>query len=195
MLNKIKHNNVIFDLDGTLIDSAPGILNSIEKALNKHKKKVNLPLQNTLIGPPLKTTFQHILNTQNTEIIDPIIKTFSLYYDTVGYKNCNLYPGILQILKTLKQNKHNIFIVTNKRLNPTQKILKRLKIENFFIKIYTPDMLPPLTFTKKELLGMLILDFKINVKEAVYVGDRHEDSCAAKDNNIQFVLADWGYVN
>jgi len=195
MLNKIIHKNVIFDLDGTLIDSAPGILNSIEKALNKHKKKLAYPLQTTLIGPPLKTTFQYILNTQNTKIIDPIIKTFTTYYDTTGYKNCKLYPGILQILKTLKQNKHNIFIVTNKRFNPTQKILKRLKVEKFFKKIYTPDMLPPLVFTKKELIAKLVLDFKINVEEAVYVGDRHEDSCAANENNIQFILADWGYTN
>lgn len=193
-LKEINKRNIIFDLDGTIIDSASGIIKSIEKAFKKYNVNPKTQINHTLIGPPIRETINNILEEKDKKSLDLILCYFIQYYDAYGYKNSNLYPSILETLITLEK-KHDIYIATNKRFKPTIKILKLLKIEKYFNKIFTLDMLKSKGVSKSDLLIELIKEMNIDRNDCVYVGDRTEDEKAASINKIEFIRAKWGYIN
>ena len=115
--------SLIFDLDGTLIDSQPGVVDSLRLALAAHKVPAHQIPTEVPIGPPLKELIQSVIGSQDPSIVIPIISSFKEHYDSVGFKSSRLFDGIHKFLTCLDPSVFNLFIATNKRLSPTLKIL------------------------------------------------------------------------
>ena len=186
--------SVIFDLDGTLIDSQESILNAIRIALNESGLEAKIPVTKELIGPPLIDTLSKITAVKDQFILNAVAHKFKLHYDAVGYRGSVAYPGIHNLLESLHSQNYVLYVATNKRLIPTKKIVDHLSWGSLFSTIYSIDLNAEKPFkSKAEMIAALLGDESIDLKSAVYVGDRVEDYEAAKFNGLPCILVDWGY--
>lgn len=187
--------SIIFDLDGTLIDSAPSILSSLKAALDEVSVSPIHPLSHNLIGPPLPQIISEILAPQQHSRIPEVIECFKRHYDTHGYLSTAVYPGVKDVLVKLKRENIDLYIATNKRITPTLSILAHLGFTEFFKNVYSLDYFKPPAPNKSAMLSNIRLIANQNDVDLVYVGDRLEDAEAAYENKIPFLLASWGYGN
>ena len=192
-MNSAKPPIVIFDLDGTLIDSASGVLLSLASALQSSGITLNKPLDPSLIGPPLREMILSLVPNASVEQVRRITESFQTHYDTEGYKSSLPYPGIASTLQHLFVDQVQMHIVTNKRARPAQLILSHLQWTKYFVNVYSPDSFEPPHASKAELLGALLRDAGLVPEKCIYVGDRSEDWHAASANKVRFAWARWGY--
>ena len=188
----IAEDNLIFDLDGTLFDSAPEILVCLKKALQLNNIDINDNLNNSIIGPPLKETLKNLVQKKDTVKIDKIIENFIELYDSDYCYKTKLYKGVQETLKILEKNK-NLILITNKRIVPTEKMLKNSKIIELFDNYFSVDPSDQSKKDKSTLISKTIKDYKINPQNTAYIGDTMGDFIASKKNNIKFIFAGWGY--
>lgn len=184
---------LIFDLDGTLIDSASSILESLNRVFKEAGTLPAIPLSESIIGPPLQETLELLCGTSDRKIISSHIASFQRHYDDNGYKKTKAYPGINNLLNKLWQQGYIIHIATNKRLTPTQRIIEHLDWIKYFQSIHTLDMYSPRLSNKTNLLKKLLQQKKISPHEAIYIGDKPEDYQAATTNSLNFIGVTWGY--
>ena len=184
---------IVFDLDGTLIDSAPGILASCEAAF----KALNLTPCETpsasLIGPPLHWILERLLGRPDPTLLAALSAAFKSHYDTEGYKQSQAYPGIAQLLNDLKERDIALYVATNKRATPTASILHTLGWTARFQGAYSLDSVSPPLTRKGLLLKHLLAQERLNESTTLYVGDRDEDRVAAQEAALEFSMACWGY--
>jgi phosphoglycolate phosphatase-like HAD superfamily hydrolase len=98
-----KEFSVIFDLDGTLIDSQWSILMSLEAALKDLKLKNVVPFSKELIGPPLFEIINIVCGSQDIKNNNAVTEKFKKIYDQVGYKHSKIYDGVVEVLTYLKK--------------------------------------------------------------------------------------------
>jgi phosphoglycolate phosphatase len=188
----MKINTVIFDLDGTLIDSAPSILKSIKFAFDATKIEPIRPLTLDLIGPPINEIFLSLVSENKQIKLPKLIENFKQYYDEIGYKETQMYMKTTEMLDELLSMNLKLFIATNKRIKPTQKIIKHLGWKEKFDKVFTLDYFEPALKNKNIMLGQIYKDLTRSGC-AIYVGDRAEDAEAAAMAGFPFFYASWGY--
>ena len=109
---------VVFDLDGTLINSAPGILNGFATAFTRLGVTPLSPWSTTLIGPPLLQTIAQQCGSQDPVLLESLRAAFIEYYDSDGFRLSTPYHGIHDQLKKLQSLGIRLFIATNKRIDP-----------------------------------------------------------------------------
>jgi len=189
----LSYKNFLFDLDGTLIDSAPGIEESFYIAYLKVYNNVCKQNITTFIGPPIGQVLTAINGETNLETINRFVESFKQHYDTEGYKKSKLYDNVEMVLEVLLKNKLNVFIVTNKREKPTKLILEYYSISKYFNDIYCPDILEIKFKNKKELVSHILISNSLLLNETLLIGDTLHDGIAAEQNNFDFALAEYGY--
>lgn len=184
---------LIFDLDGTLIDSAKSILKSLNRVFEEAGTLPAVPLSDSLIGPPLQETLELLCGTSDEKIIKNLVVSFQDHYDGGGYKEAEVYPGINDLLEKLRQHGYPLHLATNKRLVPTQKIMQHLGWSGYFRSIHTLDMHSPRQPHKAALLNQVLHQHQISPHAAIYIGDKLEDGLAATRNELDFIGVTWGY--
>jgi phosphoglycolate phosphatase len=187
----IKH--IIFDLDGTLIDSAPSILYTLSKVLYSHGLTAETPLDSSIIGPPLREIFTQLTGRDDAALLESLVDMFKSKYDADGYKATTIYPGVPELLRELKHKNTPIYIATNKRLKPTRLILEHLGWSGTFKGVYTLDCVEPAHLNKKMMLAEALRDIDDSPQYIAYVGDKQDDGHAADANFLPFFKASWGY--
>lgn len=185
--------DIIFDLDGTLIDSAPGILESFKIALEKNNIESICQLNSDLIGPPLMESLNRITGISDEATLSKLADDFKEYYDIGGYIFTKPFLGVGELLKQCNINGLRLHIATNKRHLPTILILDHLGWKNYFKSIYALDSKSPSFSNKGKMLSALLEAEKIGSNSAIYVGDRVEDYHSAIANDLNFLGATWGY--
>ena len=134
----IKEKNLIFDFDGTLFDSAPEILECLKKVFHLNKLKSENDFNESLIGPPIKEMLKKLVQKKDIGMIDKIIKDFINLYDSEYCYKTKLYDGVKKTLEILAEEK-KLILITNKRISPTEKMLKNSGIIDFFEDYFSVD--------------------------------------------------------
>ena len=183
----------LFDLDGTLIDSAPSILECYRQVLDQFFIKPKLPLENNLIGPPLGPTLRLISGISDEKLIAEMTAAFKSHYDITGVDQSIAYPGINELLQKLHTQNQKLYIVTNKRISAAHKIIDFLNWSAYFDGIYAQDAFNPSLPSKAAVIEHVLSTHRISKTDALYVGDRIEDGEAAHANGLKFAWVDWGY--
>lgn len=187
------YTHILFDLDGTLIDSAPAILASFRDAFARAGISPVRSIDDSIIGPPLTETLQLLAGSTDAALIAQLAEHFKASYDTEGYKATSAYPGITELLAGLKGAGLHLSIATNKRIHPTRLILEHLGWAGFFDHVYALDLFTPRLPHKAAMIERLMHDQQIPASQAVYIGDRPEDGHSADANALPFIAACWGY--
>jgi len=190
-----KITDVIFDLDGTLIDSAPSILECFRLTLDSNKIKPLLSLDASLIGPPLTQTLMALTGIDNEAALGKLAEEFKGHYDLGGYRSTKAFDGISQLLGGCRNAGFRLHIATNKRLAPTLLILDLFSWQSYFTSVYAIDSRMPRYVSKSEMISDLLNTEKVDIYSAIYVGDRMEDLISARENNLDFIGALWGFLD
>lgn len=189
----MSYKNFLFDLDGTLIDSAPGIKESFYVAyLNVYNKECPQNIT-TFIGPPIDQVLKSVNGETNLDIINRFVDSFKQHYDTEGYKKSKLYDDVEFVLEILLKNNLNVFIATNKRVKSTKLILEYLSIGKYFNEIYCPDMEEFKFKNKTDLIAHILKINSLLFNETIMIGDTIHDGLAAVENELDFALVEYGY--
>jgi phosphoglycolate phosphatase len=186
-----KFSNIIFDLDGTLVDSQKDIFLSFKEALNS---KFGLIIDNISfkIGPPLEDIVSSYFKDISPEDLKSFISEFRLIYRNCGFNNTFCYEGIANLLTVLKRVQKKMFIATNKPGYLTTEIVSKLNID-YFDEIITIDSIDGLLLSKKEMISLLIENNKLDTRFTVMIGDSFTDISSAKYNSIYSIGVGYGY--
>ena len=187
------YKHIIFDLDGTLIDSAPSILHCFRIALKQNQLKPIIPLTYEIIGPPLSDTLKKLTGIDSPLIINSLIDCFRDAYDTTGYKASIPYSDIVDMLNAVSSSGVSVHLATNKRIIPTMKILEYFSWCSFFNSVYALDIVEIEYKSKADMLASILKEKNLDPSSTVYVGDINADYLAAQKCDMQFIFAEWGY--
>jgi len=187
--------NIIWDLDGTLIDSTKEIIQCLELAIKYSDVDISEQIRPFVIGPTidiiLKDSFpKHIMTDF---ILKEIITHFRNIYDNSSFDLTEPYPGIEEIIQNMTAFIHHI--VTNKPDVPTKNILNKLNWIECISSITTPYTNSNATAqkkkTKSEIFQNVIAKYN-NGFAFIGIGDMKQDCLAAKENNITSIGVLWG---
>jgi phosphoglycolate phosphatase len=184
---------VLFDLDGTLLDSLPGIQFSVDAAFSTcRQERRDVPLR-SLIGPPIRTILSRLCEFGDERVLDSLEKSFRASYDTEGWQRTELFPGVLEALGTLRASRVRLFVVSNKPRHISTEILRSTSALHLFDSILTRDSRSPSYSGKAEMMSCLLDIHQIKPDSCLMVGDTIEDAEAAAYNGIAFCLMTHGY--
>ncbi|WP_024850567.1 HAD family hydrolase [Hydrogenovibrio kuenenii] len=179
--------HIIFDLDGTLIDSRQGILNTLDVVSQKvigSKFQCNV----SQIGPPIAEMLKLFFPDVSGKDMNLALTEFRGHYDSQGWSEYKLYDDIKSVLNKLKKKGYKLSVATNKPKIPTCKILKDAGIEKMFENILCFDADKYLS--KSSMVTEIICAGRDSY---VMVGDSYDDGKAAKENGIKFVYCSYGF--
>ena len=180
------YENILFDLDGTLIDSYEVIKSGLKLTLDHFNIDLKFDIGNDFVGPPLAEAFATLTNNADEEIIILMVDYFKKIYDR---DLCNLsqpFSYVDKLLLTLSTKKR-LFLITNKREIPTKKILFFRNWQNLFVDYYCIDTFTNEKYSKPDLINKMINSYNLNKKSCIYVGDHSHDRIAANVANISFL--------
>jgi phosphoglycolate phosphatase-like HAD superfamily hydrolase len=185
--------SLILDLDGTLIDSRPGILESITVAANAVFPGFKFDPASIVLGPPIQQMFA-ISFPEGTEADrEKLLLAFREHYDRAGHLKTELYDGVRDILSLCRKRGINLYIATNKPARISSAILGNFKIRESFRVLMAIDSVQPPFPGKTAILRHLLRENNLDTHTALYVGDSVEDAKAAGDCGVPFIWAAYGY--
>ena len=184
---------VLFDLDGTLLDSLPGIEASVRAAFAACGREMPPADLAAEIGPPMRTILGRIAGDIAAPDLDALERAFRQSYDSEGWKNTPCYPGAVRVLEAMWEAGYRLFVVSNKPAHIAPSILDREGVLNFFEAVYTRDSRTPVFSGKIEMISVLMQVHDLQARECIMVGDTFEDGEAAMAHSIPFILMTHGY--
>ena len=182
-------NTVIFDLDGTISDSAEGIVRSINHALVGlgHEAYPETDFHK-YIGPDLHTAFSELTGTTDEATLSRAIELYRERYMSVGYRENRLYDGMREILVRLLADGAALYIATAKRTDIAVKVLEFLGVDTLFARVHGCDLHRP----KSHLLRDILSDQGLAKRPTVMIGDRATDFQAAAAVGMPSIAVRWG---
>jgi phosphoglycolate phosphatase len=185
--------HLIFDLDGTLVDSRPGIQGSLREAVRQVFPDINPAGLDFEIGPPVREMFQKALQGVSLTELDQLQTVFRVSYDGSGWKQTYAYPGVGETLNELTQRGNACYLVTNKPALSTSRILTHLGLAHYFKEMLSPDSHQPGFKNKAAALGFLLESQRIANENAMYIGDSAEDLGISEKYGLGFIGIEYGY--
>ena len=180
---------IFLDLDGTLMDSKPGITASLRHAFEATGNAHHLTDDLTwMIGPPFHDTFAKMGLAE----IEPVIAAYREHYQSEGMFDAAVYPGIMVSLVMLRERGHRLYLMTAKPHHYARKITAHFGIAEHMTAEYGPELDGTRNW-KGELLAYALRETGENAEASVMVGDRHHDIAAAAENGMASIAARWGY--
>ena len=187
--------HVIFDLDGTLIDSSHSILKSFEAAFKVTQTPALRAFTPDVIGPPLIPTLKLLSGSEDAALLQRLAEAFKAEYDSHAYQLAEVFEGVETMLQSLHAQGVKLYIATNKRIYPTRKIMQFLGWEGLFTQVYALDFFTPALPNKTAMVTEILAQMNLNPTNTVFVGDRIEDGQAATVNHLPFAMVSWGYLD
>ena len=188
---------VLFDLDGTLTDSAAGIRRSTREALRRFNAedggKLPIPAESELgwiVGPPLRESFATLAGDENA---DRMLELYRQRYDTIGIFENKVYDGVAAALDQLRARGDRLFVATSKREVDARRVVEHFGLGRYFDGVYgaQPDGRGA---AKNEVLAAAIAGARLEAAQRiVMIGDRRYDALGARAVGIPAIGALWGY--
>jgi phosphoglycolate phosphatase len=186
-------SSVLLDLDGTLIDSRPGIAASCHAALRAlgHEPDETLDLRG-FIGPPLEDVMQHLLQPHGDDRVAEAVAAYRQHYGESGFLGSAPYPGIDASLEAMKLAGLRVYLATSKRVIFARRILDYLKLAAFFDDIHGSAPGGELDH-KPQLLAHILSKHGLSPAHTLMVGDRRHDISGAHAVGMRGLGVLWGY--
>jgi phosphoglycolate phosphatase-like HAD superfamily hydrolase len=181
---------VIFDLDGTLTDSAQGIVSSFRHALGEIGAEIpDGDLAGRIVGPPM----HHTLGAMGLgERAETAIAAFRADYSTRGWAINSLFDGVPELLSDLRAAGVRLAVATSKAEPTARRIIEHFGLTEHF-DVIAGSSLDGVRATKTEVMAHALAQLEPLPERVVMVGDRAHDVEGAAAHGIDTVVVDWGY--
>lgn len=188
-----KKGLIVFDVDGTLLDTKEGLISSVKFVLeNNHLPMVSDDVLETFIGPPIQESFAKHFKLSSTDI-DALALEFRNRYKDHDLLKAKEYPHMLSVVTKLSKRGYDIAIATYKRQDYAEKIVYYFGFGAFSKATFGSDFEGKL---KKADIIRLAIDkagYKHDIDKVVMVGDSYSDFLGAQVNKVNFVGVTYGY--
>jgi phosphoglycolate phosphatase len=183
---------ILLDLDGTLVDSRPGIAASCEAALRAlgHTPDPSFDFTN-LIGPPLPQVMRRLLDHYGDDRVDAGMTAYRSHYGETGLHQTVVYPGMADALRRLSENAV-CFVATSKRSIFASRIVAALGLADWLRAVYGTEPDGSLD-DKSQLVAAVLRAEALDPGETIMVGDRSHDVIGAHANGMRATGVLWGY--
>lgn len=186
--------HLIFDLDGTLINSKLGLENSLNYMLEQMSIDLNgSEIIDQLIGPPIQLGLKNVLGFDDKQV-ELGVKLFREYYSQQGLYEGELYAGVLELLEELYQQGKQLYLATSKRDQFVAEVLRSYELDRYLVDSQgagNGDL-----HTKAELITQLMDRNQILPSEqVVMIGDTKYDIVGGQANEISTIAVGYGFGN
>lgn len=189
--------HLLFDLDGTLADSRPGIIASLRYALGA--LGMTAPPDTELlrfIGPPTHDAFRELLGSSDPALLERAIGYYRDRYSTVGLFESAVYPGVREGLAALGAAGVSSFVVTSKPHIYAEIMIEHFGLATFFAKVYGSELSGE-RGNKGDLIAYVLSaegqGMRLRPDETWMIGDRKHDVLGARRNGVHAAGVLWGY--
>ena len=186
------YKNIMFDLDGTLTDSGRAIIASVEYALS-HFGYQNQPVEKLkrFVGPSLYDSFSREYG-MNEEDCAEAVRLYRDIYQKGNMYDVDVYEGIPELLKALKNAGYTALVITSKPIVFTEQIVRHIGLTPYFDYMVGPD-LKCKSSDKKFLIERAISEYGLKREECLMIGDTKYDILGAVDSGIDSVGVTYGF--
>lgn len=184
---------ILFDLDGTLTDSAPGITACIKYACGK--MGIECPddaVLSTFVGPPLLDMMQKTFSLSDAEA-EKMLGFYRERFSTVGLFENSVYPGVRKMLASAKKAGKKLALATSKPEIYAVRILEKFSLSDYFDAI-TGSELSGDHVKKKDVMAISMQKLSAAKGETLMIGDRRFDLEAANDLGVDALFVSYGYA-
>lgn len=183
--------NYIFDLDGTLLDTSEGILESVIYTI----KKLNLAMLpeetlQTFIGPPVQMSFKDKYG-MSTDEAQNAGEIFRDYYKSEALMKAKPFQGIYDTLENLLKRGKKLAIATYKREDYALLISQHFGFDKYCKSIHGADNFNQLR--KSDIIVMCMTELSGQISDSVYIGDTKHDALGAQEAGIDFLGVTYGF--
>ena len=191
---------VLFDLDGTLIDSAPDLHVAVNKLL-KEEDRHTITLEQTISiigdGVPkiVERAFAATGYSMDEGELDGFVKRYLAFYEPHAANLTFPFPGGVECLKRLRLKGYELAVCTNKPFTATKMILSRLGLTDFFSAVIGGDTLPGIKKPNPQHLLAALDIMRVSPKNAVMIGDHTNDVNAGRAAGMPVIICRFGYTN
>ncbi len=182
---------VIFDLDGTLLDSVSDVHICVNYSLKQLGLPV-IPLEHTkkAIGPGIIEFSKIVLGSGNERKINDFLTHYRVCYRNLKLNNTSPFIGVPNLLDSLSN--YTLVVATNKPLRASLQAIKRCKLEAYFRLIVSPEIVKrPKPYP--DMINYILENLDYGASQAIVVGDTRNDLLAARAAKVKICIAGWGY--
>lgn len=188
----LRYTTVIFDLDGTLLESGIGVANGFRYALDR----MGLPMPETMdrrqfVGPPLRYSFQTQLGLPDDRL-DEAVALYREYYIQTGQFEAEPYPGVMDLLRDLNEAGAAVCLATSKYSAIAKPMLDHFGLRPLLRYAAMSDG-SELLSAKKGMLLDVLAHCPTPPGQAVMIGDTSYDAAGARDAGVPFIGVLYGY--
>ena len=183
---------IIFDLDGTLLDTSEGILSSVRYTIDRFGfRELPEEVLRSFIGPPIQDSFSVAYGLEGP-ILQEIATVFRDRYKSTDLLKAKPYPGIFEALERLKSSGKRLAVATYKREDYALDILRHFGFDRFFSVMHGGDHENRLK--KPDIIRLCIDETEgANEENSLLVGDTLSDSSGAEKVGIDFLGVSYGF--
>lgn len=184
---------ILFDFDGTLMDTSRGVFNSFDRVVEHYKLNIPRSVYPLMIGPPLKESFTKILKLPESEIV-PAMAVYRDYYARAGMFEADVYDGVVPLIKALRDAGLRTFVATSKPEVYANEILKRKGMLELFDFVGGADLEEKIRVEKCDIIQYVLeTDGNTNKDDCLLIGDRLYDVEGAHAAGIRAAGILWGF--
>ncbi len=186
------YDYILFDLDGTITDSKPGIVNCIRYALDKHGIAYTDAILDKMVGPPFRVSMKEFLGLDMPKI-EELIVDYRGQYGAGGWRAISVYDGVFEMLKALKDAGKKLAVATSKPIKFTNIIVDELGLKPYFDYVAGASA-DASKESKSDVINAALANLCVKDKSKVLmVGDRLYDIVGAKESGVDVCAVLWGY--
>jgi phosphoglycolate phosphatase len=187
----LQPRHLLFDLDGTITDPAPGIIGSVIHALDTLGAKApSFEALHWTIGPPLRSSFRRLLGGE--ERVEEALEIYRSRYHAGAMFEATLYAGIAEAIAALAKEGYILVLATSKPHVFARPILAHFALDRHFAAIHGAE-LDGRHDDKGELIGHILKSEHVDPERALMIGDRQYDVKGAARHGISTIGALWGH--
>lgn len=185
---RIAHDPVVFDLDGTLIDSGPTIVRALQQACTSAGATLRDGTDLTVcVGPPLEISLPRLLRAEDD--LEAVLRIYREIYPSMAERATLAMPGAVELLKELRTAEVKLAIATYKPVDLAVRLLDSTGLREFFDvcggRVSVDDRR-----TKTQILAGVLERLAPHRERPLFVGDHEEDRCAALALSVDFIRYD-----
>jgi phosphoglycolate phosphatase len=186
---------ILLDLDGTILDSAPGIISTLAWTFEKLGMPVPTPAELLeYVGPPLLDSFRDLAGLGPAEAA----RTLEIYrerYLDYGALDSTVFPGMAALLRDIQASPLPLALATSKPELPATLMLNHFALATAF-DVITGASEDEVRSRKADVVAEALIRLRligVDTSRPVMVGDRHHDVVGAAEHNVPTIFVTWGY--